>query len=141
MSEKRILLVAGEKASLTRAISSGLSALGYAVSAVEDANEAWRLLGREAHHAIIIEVVDTAEGCLVARMLHERWPIPIMIVSHNCNLEAEVHSYRAGADAFLRVPCDMQELVARLESLLRRAELSARQRLDRGVLRPDYSRA
>ena len=123
----RILLLSEEASLLTSQLAAQLAESGYATTTVSDANEAWRILAKEPYEAIIIETSkgSTEEGCLVCRMLRRRWSIPIILLGHSRNKQARINSYRAGADVYLQVPFEMQELMARLESLLRREEWSS----------------
>lgn len=127
----------GEGAPLTRSIASGLSALGYATAVVPDANEAWRALAKTNYDVVILEVTDVAEGCLASRILR-RWRVPIVVISHSPDPRAEISSYQAGADLFLKAPCDIQELAARLEGLIRRAEWDAHKAPDSSLWQPSY---
>ena len=124
----RILLLSEQASLLTSQLVAQLAEAGYATTTVSDANEAWRILAREPYEAIVIETSESGmeEGCLVCRMLRRRWCVPIILLGHSHDKQARINSYRVGADVYLQVPFEMQELLVRLESLLRREEWSSK---------------
>jgi len=138
---KRVLLIPGDGSSLTPQIAAGLATLGYATDTAPDVDAGLRMLAKETYDAIVVEAMRSADGCLIAHVLHTRWRTPIMLIGHSADEQAEINGYRAGADAYLGVPCDMQELVARMEGLLRRAELNVQACRTQSFLQPNYGRA
>lgn len=141
VGKKRILILATDSVEWGRGISSELDRLGYEAVVADGPNFAWHALLDGAYDAIIVEAVDDlAEGCLITRMLRDRWSMPIIVLSDSRNAQDRINCYEAGADLYLTAPVDMPELVARLGSLLRRAEITAELQRRFGQEKPDYTR-
>jgi DNA-binding response OmpR family regulator len=129
VAKKRILMMADELSQMGVEVSAELSRLGFDVDIVPDADAAWRALAGKEHEATVVEIVDDlAEGCLITRMLRDRWRVPIIVIAHDATSQDRVNFFRAGADVCMRVPVDMSELIARIGGLFRRMEMNARLR-------------
>jgi DNA-binding response OmpR family regulator len=80
---------------------------------------------------------DDTELC---RSLHAHNPaLPILAISGPCEARRRAGALRAGADEFLSMPFEVDELVARAVALVRRASSRARQ-ARAGPLAVDYGR-
>jgi two-component system response regulator PhoP len=96
---------------------------GYTVDAAEDGREGL-FLGRE--YAIDVGIVDIGlpqlSGIKVIRELRrEDKHFPILILTARGNWQDKVEGLEAGADDYLVKPFHVEELLARLNALLRRA--------------------
>jgi two-component system KDP operon response regulator KdpE len=105
-----------------RALKAVLRAAGLSVCAVQTAEEA---LTRAALHIpdlaiIALELVDS-NGPEVCRRLREWSTIPVIFVSHVSDEDRILDAFAAGADDYVIKPFRPRELVARLETHLRRA--------------------
>jgi len=66
------------------------------------------------------------DGMTVLRLLRERHPaMPVLILTARDGVEDRVEGLNAGADDYLTKPFNTDELLARLQSMLRRASLPA----------------
>ena len=141
MSKKQILILAGDSSEKSVQVSAELSRLGYDTSMVPDADRAWQALGTRVYDAVILDVSeDIAEGCLITRMLCDRWGVPIVVLGDGIKAQDKFKCYQAGADIVLLDPLDLPELVARLGGLLRRISINARLRQQFGQSKPSFDR-
>ena len=128
----RILVVDDEpavRASLERA----LRLEGYEVDLAADGREALARLANGAPDAIVLDVVmphiDGLEVCRRLRSLGDR--TPVLVLTARDAVTDRVAGLDAGADDYLVKPFALEELLARVRALLRRAAPDG----DRGVLR------
>jgi two-component system response regulator PhoP len=118
----RILLVEDE-GELRELLAKRLKTEGYTVDAAIDGREGL-FLGRE--YAIDLGIVDIGlpklSGIDLIRTLRkEEKNFPILILTARGNWQDKVEGLEAGADDYLVKPFHIEELLARVNALLRRA--------------------
>jgi len=118
----RVLLVEDE-AEIRQPLAERLHQEGYTVDAAEDGREGL-FLGRE--YAIDVGIIDIGlpklSGIEVIRELRKQDKnFPILILTARGNWQDKVVGLEAGADDYLVKPFHVEELLARLNALLRRA--------------------
>ncbi len=134
----RVLLAEDEPA-LARQISAALDKAGYAVDRRSDGEEAWFLGDTEPYDAIVLDLgLPTLDGLAVLR----RWRAagrltPVLILTARSSWKEKVLGLREGADDYLGKPFEMEELVARIEALIRRASGQASATISSGALTLD----
>ncbi len=118
----RILLVEDEP-QLRSLLSAGLTAAGYAVDEADNGRDAHFLGDTEAFDAVILDLgLPMLDGLSVLK----RWrdagrAMPVLILTARDNWSEKVAGIDAGADDYLTKPFHMEELLARLRALIRRA--------------------
>jgi two-component system, OmpR family, response regulator len=134
----RILLVEDEP--LLRApLRSGLEAAGYVVDEADNGRDAHFLGDTEAFDAVILDLgLPVLDGLSVLK----RWrdagrAMPVLILTARDNWSEKVAGIDAGADDYLTKPFHMEELLARLRALIRRASGLASPVLQCGALTLD----
>ena len=118
----RILLVEDE-APLRETLAARLKREGYAVDAASDGEEGI-YLGREVPFDVgIIDLgLPKMSGMDLVRLLRtEGKKFPILILTARSSWQDKVEGLKAGADDYLVNPFHVEELLARLNALLRRA--------------------
>lgn len=138
MIPMRLLLVEDDP-KLSRAISRGLRAEGYAVDVAADGEEAVRYADVWDYDGVVLDVMlPQRDGIDVCRCLRERgsW-VPILMLTARGGVEDRVAGLDAGADDYLPKPFDFGELVARVRALLRRTPQERPTRLQVGDLLVD----
>ena len=121
--ERVRVLLAEDDPSLARQISAALERAGYAVDKAADGEEAWFLGDTEPYDAVILDLgLPTLDGLAVLR----RWrgdgrAMPVLILTARASWREKVTGLREGADDYLGKPFEIEELLARVEALIRRA--------------------
>lgn len=118
----RILLVEDE-APLRETLAARLKREGYAVDTASDGEEGM-YLGREVPFdvAIIDLGLPKMSGMDLIRLLRDEGKkYPILILTARPTWQDKVEGLKAGADDYLVKPFHVEELLARLNALLRRA--------------------
>lgn len=117
------ILVVEDEAPLRNQLQQRLTAEGYSVEVAVDGEEG-RYFGLE--YPFDLAVIDLGlprlSGIELIRGLRQRQVgFPILILTARDNWQDKVEGLEAGADDYLVKPFNMQELLARLNALLRRA--------------------
>ena len=136
----RILLVEDE-APLRETLAARLKREGYAVDAASDGEEGI-YLGREVPFDVgIIDLgLPKMSGMDLVRLLRsEGKKFPILILTARSSWQDKVEGLKAGADDYLVTPFHVEELLARLNALLRRAAGWSKPSLDCGPISLDLA--
>jgi DNA-binding response OmpR family regulator len=139
-SEKRILVVDDESA-LRTMLERGLSQVGFSVRSAVDAPQALDFVRQWNPHVIILDVMlPEVDGFSLLPCLREKTDVPIIMLSAKNSVADKVLGLQRGADDYVAKPFDMEELVARVHSALRRPRLDVRHTLTYADLTVDVGR-
>ena len=136
----RLLVVEDEKkmaAYLRRAFTEE----GHAVEEAYDGEEALALALGQPFDAMVLDLnLPRRDGLSVLRELRAAgWATPVLILSARGQADDRIAGLNLGADDYLPKPFSMDELVARVGTLLRHAESKMRTRLEVDDLTLDTS--
>jgi two-component system, OmpR family, response regulator len=118
----RVLLVEDDK-KIAADIARALTGAGYVVETVTDGEEAWFRGDTEDYGAIILDLgLPKMDGLSVLK----RWRangrrIPVLVLTARGSWAERVDGIDAGADDYLPKPFRVEELLARLRSIVRRS--------------------
>ena len=118
----RVLIVEDE-ASLAEQLATALGEAGYAVDCAADGERADFLGQTERYDAVILDLgLPRVDGLTVLR----RWrdaglAMPVVVLTARGSWHEKVQGIDSGADDYLSKPFRMEELLARLRALIRRA--------------------
>ena len=118
----RILIVEDEP-TLRAQLAEGVGAAGYAVDVAENGTDAHYMGDTEPYDAVILDLgLPQMDGITVLR----KWrttgrSMPVLILTARDGWHEKVAGIDAGADDYLTKPFHMEELLARLRALIRRA--------------------
>ena len=117
------ILVIEDNAELARQIKSTLEHAMYVVDVAYDGVEGL-FLGETEHYDVI--VLDLGLPKLDGLDVLEKWrsadnEVPVMILTSRHTWREKVAGLRAGADDYLAKPFEFEEMLARIEALIRRA--------------------
>ena len=93
---------------------------GHEVRAVDRPEEALGLLSW-AEVVVLDVLLPQGDGFSLLRAIRERSEVPVLMLTALDGVEWRVKGLREGADDYLVKPYSLQELLARLEALVRRA--------------------
>jgi len=131
----KILVVEDEK-DLNRTMCSFLSRCGYEAVGALNANEAYDEMYGQMFDVIISDImmpgIDGYEFAKTVRELNQE--IPILFVTARDDFESKRKGFRAGIDDYMVKPVDLEELVLRIEALMRRSKIASSKKLEIGSL-------
>jgi len=117
------ILVIEDNTELSRQIKSTLEHAMYVVDSAFDGEEGHYLGEAEHYDAVILDLgLPTLDGLDVL----EKWRalgnhVPVLILTSRHTWREKVAGLRAGADDYLAKPFEFEEMLARLEAIIRRA--------------------
>jgi len=116
------LLIVEDNAELGQLLVSGLKQSGYETDLIHTAAEARLALSSMQYAAVVLDLgLPDADGLsLLKNVRQQKNPIPILVLTARSGVQDRVSGLRAGADDYLVKPFVFDELIARLEALLRR---------------------
>ncbi len=118
----RLLVVEDDK-DLNRQVVAALEQAGYAVDRAYDGEEGWFLGDTEPYDAIVLDIgLPKKDGVRVL----EEWrkagrKTPVLMLTARDRWSDKVQAFDAGADDYVAKPFHMEEVLARLRALVRRA--------------------
>jgi len=121
------LLIAEDDELLRDALQTQLTQAGHAVAVAEDGQVALDMMTHSAYDALVLDLgLPKVDGLEVLRRLRERLPaLPVLVLTARDGVEDRVAGLNAGADDYLTKPFSREELLARLQAILRRSRLPA----------------
>lgn len=137
----KILLVEDE-IQIARQVSEQLQRAGFVVEQSRDGEDAWFRGETEIFDAIIIDLgLPKLDGLSIIRRLRKAGVLtPVVVLTARGTWVERVEGIDAGADDYLPKPFQMEELLARLNSVLRRAGGHAAPMLEAGSILIDTRR-
>lgn len=133
------LLVVEDDPDLNRQLVSALEEAGYVVDSAADGEEGHFLGDTEPYDAVVLDLgLPEMDGVTVL----EKWrrdgkAMPVLILTARDRWSDKVAGFDAGADDYVAKPFYMEEVLARLRALLRRATGHATSELECGSVRVD----
>lgn len=119
------ILVAEDQETLRSSISRNLRARGFEVIEAANGMEALSLWDAEQPQLLILDVMmPRMDGLEVCRRVRERSTVPIMVLTAMDADSDKVAAFDLGADDYLCKPFSVDELLARVRAVLRRADWS-----------------
>jgi len=117
----RILLIE-DSSRLQRSISMGLKKAGYKIDVTGDGSEGlWYIESVEYDVVILDLMLPGLDGIsILERIRQQNNPVHILILSAKDTVQDRIKGLNSGADDYLIKPFDFEELLARIQSLIRR---------------------
>jgi two-component system KDP operon response regulator KdpE len=140
VSGPRILVVDDER-QILRALQTSLRGAGFEVETAETAETALAAAAMRPPEALIVDLVlPDGTGTEVVRELRTWSSAPVIVLSAVGDEREKVAALDAGADDYVTKPVGIDELIARLRAVLRRATHSAEPVLTIGELELDLEK-
>ncbi len=133
------ILVVEDDAPLARVLERGLSAQGRQVLVVESGEEALATLRAEPFDLVLLDIqLPGIDGhATLAGIRRLRRELPVMMLTARDDVQSKVGALDGGADDYVTKPFVLDELLARIRALTRRADQAASAELVWGDLRID----
>jgi two-component system OmpR family response regulator len=133
------VLIAEDDPDLARQLTKALSEAGYTVDHAPDGEEAHFMGDTEPYDAIVLDLgLPVVDGVTVLRRWREAArDTPVLILTARDQWSEMVAGFDAGADDYVTKPFHMEEVIARLRALIRRAAGQASPEMVCGPLRVD----
>src|SRR5437763_4000997 len=118
-----LVLVTDDDRAVREALERALQLAGYEVELASDGDSALAAIERRTPDAVVLDVMMPGlDGLDVTRRLRrEGNRIPVLLLTARDAVGDRVEGLDAGADDYLPKPFALEELLARLRALLRRA--------------------
>jgi two-component system OmpR family response regulator len=117
------ILVVEDEAALSSQLASAIGDAGYAVDCAADGERADYLVEIEQYDAIILDLgLPKIDGLTLLRRWREAGiASPVLILTARASWHEKVQGIDVGADDYVTKPFRMEEVLARLRALIRRA--------------------
>ena len=117
------MLVVEDEASLARQLLAALGDAGYAVDSAREGPRADFLVQTESYDAIVLDLgLPRVDGLTLLGQWREAGiTVPVLILTARGSWHEKVQGIDVGADDYMAKPFRMEEVLARLRALIRRA--------------------
>lgn len=130
------ILVVEDDKDLNRTVCAYLNQNGFEAKGAMEPEEAYDLMYETVFDLIISDIMmpgtDGFEFAENVRDINKE--IPIIFMTARDDLESKRKGFRVGIDDYMIKPIDLEELLLRVEALLRRAKINSNKKLEIGKL-------
>jgi two-component system, OmpR family, response regulator len=124
MAAARVLIVEDDR-EVRETVAEYLASHGYETAQAADGASMRKALGVSVPEIVLLDVrLPGEDGLALARWLRERHDLAIIMVTAAGEVIDRVVGLEVGADDYIAKPFDLRELLARIKSVLRRADRS-----------------
>ncbi len=130
MPEKQTtILIVDDDLQLLQLVALNLELEGYAVMLASDGLQALSQIETHAPDLVLLDVMmPRMSGFAVCHRVREFSTVPIIIITAQGRSQDKVRGLDLGADDYLTKPLNMDELLARVRAVLRRAQVTEDER-------------
>ena len=117
------VLVVEDDRKILSFIRKGLKEQGFTVDTASDGDEGYALAGTQSYDVVVLDIMlPGRDGLSVLRTLRDRRnAVPVILLTARTTLNERVEGLKLGADDYLTKPFYMEELIARIHAVVRRA--------------------
>lgn len=117
------ILVLEDDKKLAGLVRKGLETRGFAVDFCDNGDDAYALATTRSYDALVLDImVPGRDGLSILRNLREhRLSVPVVMITARSALNERLEGLNLGADDYLTKPFYVDELIARLHAVTRRA--------------------
>lgn len=130
------VLVIEDQKKIASLLRKGLEAHGFVVEVSNDGDEGFMLATTRSYDAAIIDIMlPGKDGLSILRTLRDRKiALPIILLTARGELNERLEGFNFGADDYLTKPFHIEELIARIHAVVRRAAGTSQSILEVGDL-------
>ena len=120
------ILVVDDEPDLREILQCNLEAAGYDVDTASSAEEALQMMNRCPSLLLLDVMMGGMSGFALAKVLREErgLKVPIIFLTAKDTEDDLLHGFSVGADDYISKPFSLQEVMARVKAVLRRAEVT-----------------
>ena len=135
------ILVVEDDVQLAEMLTEALTDREYVVNVAKDGQTAWEWVELLEYDLIVLDVtLPKLDGISFCQRLREHHSaLPVLMLTARDTVADKITGLDAGADDYVVKPFDLQELMARIRTLLRRGSTAATLSLSWGSLRLNSS--
>lgn len=135
------ILIVEDDIKLNKLFSTVLVRNGYHTFSAEDGEKALDILDKEHIDLIISDIMmPNMDGYELTKTLREaNYNLPILMITAKEDFQDKKTGFNMGVDDYMVKPIDVNEMVLRVEALLRRAHIVNTRRIDIGNTSLDYN--
>lgn len=123
MTRKATILVVEDEPHVVRLVKANLESSGYSVLTAMDGEEAVTAAQRERPDLVILDIMlPSLDGYGVCRRIREFSAVPVIMLTARSAEVDLVHGFEVGADDYLTKPFSVNELLMRVQAVLRRTK-------------------
>jgi len=117
------ILIVDDDAVLVRLVASKLKNQGYEVIEAENGEMGLKQVRAEQPHLVVLDVMmPVMDGFeMLLRLREDGLQVPVIVLSAKGELEDRLEGLTLGADDYLPKPFDINELLLRIQAILRRS--------------------
>jgi two-component system, OmpR family, response regulator len=121
------LLVVEDDTAIASFLVKGLREAGFAVEHADNGGAALEMASRESYDLAVVDLMlPGLDGLgLIEELRRRRIKLPVIILSAKRSVDDRVRGLQAGGDDYLTKPFAFEELLARVQALIRRATVAA----------------
>ena len=136
------ILVCEDDMHIQNLVCQFLQDAGYSVFSCANGIEALNLMEHQHIDMLVTDVMmPDMDGFTLSRELREaNIDIPILVITAKGTIDDKKAGFTSGVDDYLVKPFDIDELVMRVEALLRRSKKASRTKLHIGTTKLDYDK-
>lgn len=123
-----MILVVEDEVQINRLLCDFLSEQGYQVCAAYEGREALRMFKEQTGICLVLLdlMLPFQSGDSVLEKIREVSKVPVIVISAKDTVRTKIDLMRMGADDYITKPFDLDEVLARVEAVLRRTMGSAK---------------
>jgi len=123
--KKTTILTADDDPQLLRLVARNLEFEDYDVLTASDGKQALEMIETHSPDAVLLDVMmPQMDGFMVCQRVREFSSVPIILVTARGQDQDKVRGLDLGADDYLTKPFSIDELLARVRAVLRRAQFT-----------------
>ncbi len=129
MNHKSCILIVEDEEAIRDMLRLSLEREGYRVLDCETAETAYKILKKENVHLILLDwMLPYMSGVEFAKLIrHDKAlsTLPIIMITAKAEEDDKLNGFDAGVDDYISKPFSLKEMLARIQSVLRRSQVNS----------------
>lgn len=121
--KKPMALIVDDESNILRFVRANLRASGYDVASAMTGTDALRQFSAVNPNVVVLDIMlPEIDGLEVCRRLRNISDVPIIMITARDDIQDAVEGLNAGADDYITKPFAVEELLARINAVMRRVK-------------------